>query len=123
MPNLRWDCEQDGCYKQLCLPDWSVLNDALAPCKLTDIDGMCERRGKFLVVEWKRPGGSVERAQELALSRLNKLDDFTVAIVHGLINPMEPKAYREPGGKDKPTSLGDFQDFVADWKRRADQGK
>jgi len=119
MPNFRWDCSVDGCYKRTCLPDWSVLNDALSPCKMGDIDGLVERRGQFLVVEWKPPGRSVERAQERALEALNSLDQCTVLIVHGLSDPMDPKTVRYPFGKDKPTDLKLFQDGVRSWFEKA----
>ena len=114
--NLRWDCSKDGCYRNLCLPKWHVFNEALDGCRLTDIDGLCERRGRFLVVEWKPPGRRVERAQELALQRLSRLHEVTALIVHGLTDPMEPKYIREPFGKDEVTSLADMQKRLARWR-------
>lgn len=117
--NLRWDCDKDGCYKQLCLPKWHVLNDSLDPCKMTDLDGMVERRGKFLVVEWKAPGQSVKNAQERALNALNRLDQFTVLVVHGTSDPMDPKMVRFPFGPDKATDLERFQKGVHDWFAKA----
>ncbi len=117
--NLRWDCDKDGCYKRLCLPKWHVLNDALSPCRMTDLDGIVERRGRFLVVEWKAPGASVKRAQERALDELNRLDQFTVKIVHGTSDPMEPKLYRAPFGQDVPTDLANFQQRCSRWFQQA----
>jgi len=123
MPNFRWACAKNGCYKDLCLPDWSILNDALAPCRMGDLDGFVERRGHFLVVEWKPLGKSVERAQERALSALNEHERFTVLIVHGLTDPMEPKTVRYPFGKDKPTNLTEFQEGVRRWFAEASSKK
>lgn len=120
MSNLRWGCEADGCYRDE-LPDWTPFNEALAPCALGDIDGLVERRGHFLVIEWKRPGASMQRAQERALAALDALPQFTVWIVHGTVKPMAPQWLRHPNGRSQPVTLSQLQDMAHDWYRVANE--
>jgi hypothetical protein len=55
-------------------------NPKLLPC---DIDFVIERKGHFLVAEWKREGESFSTGQRLMLEALSKKSDFTVLLVNG----------------------------------------
>ena len=61
-------------------------NEKFSP---SDLDGICERNGQFLVMEWKRPkddnydGEKVSYGQELLLRALAKKEGFIVIIVWG----------------------------------------
>jgi hypothetical protein len=49
----------------------------------SNIDGIAERKGKFLVMEWKRPNEKVSEGQRRLLQAFAKTPNFTVVIVQG----------------------------------------
>lgn len=49
----------------------------------SNIDGIAERNGKFLVMEWKRPNESVSKGQQILLQKLASQPNFTVLIIQG----------------------------------------
>ena len=49
----------------------------------SDLDGIAERNGKFLILEWKRPGEKVSKGQQYMLQALAGKQDFIVLIVIG----------------------------------------
>jgi hypothetical protein len=55
-------------------------NPAFCP---SNIDGIAERNGKFLVMEWKRPNEKVSEGQRRLLQAFAKTHNFTVIIVQG----------------------------------------
>ena len=42
-----------------------------------------ERKGKFLVGEWKRPNEKISKGQEILLKTLAKQENFVVLIIQG----------------------------------------
>ena len=64
-----------GAFKGL-IPD----NPNFCP---SNIDGIAERNGKFLVMEWKRPNEKVSEGQRKLLQAFAKKPDFTVLIIEG----------------------------------------
>jgi hypothetical protein len=61
-------------------------NEKFSP---SDIDGICERNGQFLIMEWKRPkdndyeGEKVSFGQQRLLQALAAKEGFIVIIVYG----------------------------------------
>ena len=55
-------------------------NPKFAP---SDIDMIYERKGKFLVAEWKKPNEDVSGGQDILLKALAKIEEFTVIKVCG----------------------------------------
>ena len=49
----------------------------------SNVDGICERKGKFLVMEWKRDGEKVSKGQQILLQSLASLHNFMVVIIYG----------------------------------------
>ena len=49
----------------------------------SNVDGILERKGKFLIFEWKRKGEAVSKGQEIMLQTLAKKEGFTVLIIIG----------------------------------------
>ena len=49
----------------------------------SNIDMLAERKGKFLLCEWKRPNEEFGGGQKLLLKALSRQPDFTVLIVQG----------------------------------------
>ena len=49
----------------------------------SDLDMLLERKGKFLVGEWKREGEKLSMGQKILLKSLAKQKNFTVLIIEG----------------------------------------
>lgn len=49
----------------------------------SNVDGICERKGKFFIMEWKRPNEQVSKGQQILLQALAAKEDFIVVIVYG----------------------------------------
>jgi hypothetical protein len=49
----------------------------------SNVDGIAERKGKFLVMEWKRDGEKVSKGQQILLQSLASLHNFMVVIIYG----------------------------------------
>jgi hypothetical protein len=96
---------------------------------MTDVDFLVERKGQFLVYETKGPGVDLHddkaKGQRMALERLARLPQFTVAAVWG--NPDEPEFFQEcVNGVWRPqyeTSNGGLWHYTADWFLDVDQGR
>ena len=72
--------------------------DCLAGCfgsekqKPTDVDGLIERRGNFLLLEAKSPGVELSQGQRILLDHLAKLPSFTIIVIWG--RPGQPEKLR-----------------------------
>jgi hypothetical protein len=66
------------------LPDWAMLSgcfgQSVAP---TDVDGLVEINGRFLLLEWKGPRATVKRGQARMFDALVSLGVFTVIVIWG----------------------------------------
>ena len=49
----------------------------------SDLDMVFERKGKFLIAEWKRDGEKISMGQKILLKALAKHDNFKVLIIEG----------------------------------------
>jgi hypothetical protein len=49
----------------------------------SNVDGIAERNGNFLVMEWKRPGEKVSEGQKILLKALAKTPKFMVVVIIG----------------------------------------
>jgi len=49
----------------------------------SNVDGICERKGQFLVMEWKRTNEQISKGQEYLLKAFAKLPNFIVLIIYG----------------------------------------
>jgi hypothetical protein len=70
--------------------NWDILNGCFGTGKIkpTDIDGLVERNGQFLLIEAKGPGVPVKMAQDIVHRNLISLKCFTVIVIWG--NPGRP---------------------------------
>lgn len=57
-----------------------IISDTFIP---SNIDGILERNGQFLVLEWKRRNEKISKGQEILLKALAKTPCFTVMIITG----------------------------------------
>lgn len=99
--------------------DWGMLDNCFSGnVKVSDIDGIIERRNSFLVIETKKPGVPIPKGQEIMFKSLQKLEKFTVVVVWGMKNnPVEMQVYYPNGqiSEKKPADVNKFKDFVAWW--------
>jgi len=102
--------------------DWKVLNGCFGDSKtaVSDIDGIIERHGQFLVIEAKSAGKDIPMGQSILLSALAKLDAFKVLIVWGEPGHVVAMA-RWPGSMFDATNET-FRSEVAAWYKKADGG-
>lgn len=66
------------------LPDWTIFNDCFpnTSIRISDIDGVVERHGRFLFIEKKPVNGSIPFGQDLMYRRLVEASDrFTVIVL------------------------------------------
>jgi len=67
--------------------NWKPVADALpGRCGVSDLDGVIERRGHFLILETKRPGEQLPVGQLIMLKALAALPNFLVLVVSGDID-------------------------------------
>jgi hypothetical protein len=121
--NLRHECEKDGCYRAE-LWDWTPFNDCFGDSgiRISDIDGIVERNGLFLMLDGKRVGRRGERAISNGQRRLytqfaNK--GGHVLVFHGQ-PPITVQWLRQwlPGGEfiqERACDLAGMRTVVAEW--------
>jgi hypothetical protein len=94
----------------------------------SNVDGIAERNGKFLVMEWKRPNERISKGQEFLLKALAKTPNFVVIIIIGDTDNgmnIERFYYLQPIGKNVliGTSTQEFKDYYTFWYEWANNGK
>ena len=94
----------------------------------SNVDGIAERNGKFLVMEWKRPNEKISKGQEFLLKALAKTPNFVVIIIIGDTDNgmnIERFYYLQPIGKNVliGTSTQEFKDYYTFWYDWANNGK
>jgi len=99
-------------------------NPKLTP---SNLDMVLERKGKFLVGEWKRENEQISQGQKILLKSLALQKDFCVLIIYGHTDEEQTVIHKfyflSPKGTLKlcGTSLDDLKDFVTRWYNYADQ--
>ena len=91
----------------------------------SNVDGIAERNGQFLILEWKRPGEKVSEGQRIMLQALASKPSFMVVIIYGNTdNETVIDSYwlLTPEGKPIKTGIGfeSFKEFYRDWYTLAD---
>lgn len=71
--------------------DWGILKGCFGETRIapTDLDGIVERNGYFLVLEAKRPGVTISYGQGCTLEAMRRNGSFTVIIIWGETNKPE----------------------------------
>ena len=105
--------------------DWAILDGCFGgKIKPTDIEGLVERKGQFLLFETKAPNASIPDGQRYTLEALQKTGVFTIMIVWGETNQPERLEIWTHKGKKGPLDidLAGFRDWVSRWYNWADDG-
>lgn len=102
------------------LTNWEHVAGALpGKCGVSDIDGIIERNGHFLILEAKMPNEEMSLGQEIMLKRLSSIPRFTVVVVRMDNKTGEVSEYSQiKGGVMQGKVLSDTRKFslkVAEW--------
>lgn len=91
----------------------------------SDLDGICERNGYFLIMEWKRPGEKMSDGQKRLLAALAANPKFMVVVIIGdTDNGTNIQEFWQYGIDGKPFKSGigfnSFKEFYRAWYELAD---
>lgn len=120
---MRWDCETQGCFNKKCRPKIEEFADAL-PGKIsfTDVDGIVEVNGHFLLLEWKKSSGFVPTGQRIMYERLTRDSRFTVLVLAGNADTMFITAamtFKDGACSDwHPATFDDIHRQIQKWGSR-----
>lgn len=94
----------------------------------SNVDMMLERRGRFIVAEWKRPNENISRGQMILLENLAKQKNFMVMIITGVSDDTECNIYDInkllPEGQEKIGEGKQFLiEFIKSWYNLVDTGQ
>lgn len=86
----------------------------------SNLDMVCERKGHFLVAEWKREDEEISGGQDILLRRLAKVPKFTILIITGDTDTemkVSSIKWLRPDNSCKQigTSVEDLKDIVSAW--------
>jgi hypothetical protein len=100
-------------------------NPAFLP---SNVDGIAERNGHFLIMEWKRPGEKMSEGQKILLKALAATPKFMVVIIYGNTDNetiIDSYWLLTPEGKPVKTGVGfeSFKQFYRQWYELADGHK
>lgn len=104
--------------------DWGFLDGCFGGTRIrvTDIDGLVERNGHFLLIEAKSPGKEVPTGQRILFDRLVQDKRWHVLIVWG--EPNKPQEMQVWGYGKMKGGEAKLQDVVRRWFDYAErQGK
>ena len=109
--------------------DWGIFNGCFGNSRIsiTDLDGMVERNGKFLIIEAKSEDKPVPTGQRIMFENLAKLDCFTVIVLWGTPNnPVKYQQYFNQDGKPfaseiKECDLIDVRRIIKNWYLQANR--
>ena len=130
MRNLRWDCEQgENCYIEQILPNWAVFNECFAGTRIriTDVDGVVERNGKFLFIEVKQNTKTILTGQKILFEKLTEnAPHISVLLLyaHNVSKEMDIQEYAvfkngEMTQDWTPTNTEEMKGYVKAWFQRA----
>jgi len=102
--------------------DWAILDGCFGESRIkpSDIDGIVERNGHFLVLETKDSGASLPKGQEIMFKRMAETGLFTVMIVWGKTDqPERLRVIHKKGDRDIPCDIELLRDWVDRWYKYA----
>lgn len=126
---MRWDCAKSGCYNATLRPRIEEFADCFpGRISMSDVDGVVEIGGRFLFLEWKAAGGSVQTGQRIMFEQLTGLSPkMTVIVVSGHPREMAIETVQVfHGGKAGPAEACDMAGLkarIAAWAQRASMAR
>jgi len=104
-----------------CLWDWGFLDDCFGGTRIrvTDVDGLVERRGHFLLIEAKSSGAPIPKGQAILFDALVKNPKWHVLVVWGATN--KPDAAQFWGRKKFDADEEKMKEVVRRWYNMANE--
>jgi len=95
--------------------DWEILDGCFGKTTMgvSDLDGIIERHGQFLVLETKSTGKSIPIGQVRIFEAMARMKNFTVLVVWG--DPGYPNRMQEWPHKPHEADRSTLQQAVRDW--------
>jgi hypothetical protein len=106
--------------------DFTELTGLLGKVVPSNLDMVYERRGSFLVAEWKRDREKIPLGQEILLKSLSRLPGMTVLVVNGFTEngEMTVNKFWRVVPYDKcilaGKGLNALKDYITEWYMAAD---
>ena len=105
--------------------DFTELMGLLGKVVPSNLDMVYERKGSFLVGEWKRDGENISKGQEILLKALSELPSHTVLIINGYTEDGKMSVNRfwrvKPEGCVLAgAGLTALKDYITEWYLMAD---
>lgn len=125
---MRFSCDGGKCYLVDKVPNLGEFDECF-PGKIGfgDVDGLIERRGSFLVVEWKEPNAPLTMGQLITFKHLSSVPTITVLVVEGDNSQMSVESVSqvtESGLSEKrPIDLAGLKSLFTQWFNYADAGE
>lgn len=125
---MRWNCREKGkCYNETLRPRIEEFAGCF-PGKISfsDVDGIVEIGGHFLLLEWKSDGGELRGGQRIMYQNMTAISPrFHVIVVHGhpremLIESVQVFRGGEAGSVEPCDFSGLFERIEA-WAKKAAQ--
>jgi hypothetical protein len=106
--------------------DFTELTGLLGKVVPSNLDMVYERKGSFLVAEWKRDGEKVSKGQEILLKALSRIPSHTVLIINGYTEDREMfvnnffRVFPDSPCVLAGSGLIGLKDYITDWYLTAD---
>lgn len=100
--------------------DWGFLDNCFGNTRIrvSDLDGIVERNGEFLIIEAKGPGIPIPRGQSIMFSKM-ALKGMTVLIIWGEVNSPEFtqtwSRYKDQANPKREANVESIQKYVSRW--------
>lgn len=124
MAVIRHNCKATGvCYLDVYHPPIHAFDRCFGgKIEMSDIDGVVERNGYFLFMEWKKPPGNLSTGQRIMLEKLSSKAGVTCIVVSGPVHPSANTSLRVQcfkAGRLQPESksvtLDGLRELFAQW--------
>ena len=123
---LRWDCDKRGCFNVKKRPKIEIFGECFGRgINFGDVDGIVERRGQLLFLEWKPGRSAISTGQRLLHENMLSIPQISIVVAYGDAETMElsegfdlrhGKVHR----KRQKADLADLKATIAKWYAWAD---
>jgi len=123
---IRYDCEKSGCFNIMKRPKIEVFCGCF-PGRISfgDIDGIVERNGLALLLEWKPAPIALNQGQRIMYERLSKNGKITVLCLAGDAQTMTVthRSYFWDGKKSdwNESTIDGAKEFCSRWSAWTDE--
>jgi len=122
---MKHNC-QNSCYMKTHMWDWAIFEGCFPPrVSPSDIDGVIERNGHFLIIETKSADlDGIPRGQQITYEAFQRTGAVTILIMFGDRNAPSRAVAMLPSGEVRQyptTDLAEMREVMTRWYQWADQ--